>query len=267
MDHLCEDLRLWATTSALLLLLCLGVAGCDRDVCESGETQSCTCAGGVGGEQVCADGGQAWDVCDCGGGDDDATGDDDVTGDDDTTGDDDDDLPPPSGQECEDTEPNNEPFVTEAGFEFELPSPNAQGCAGIVTAGGEADRLHGVIDPIVDESWDDSDNDAYNVHVTQDAYVNGILDWPDEAVDLDWLFYCFMEDDYNPLDWYLLMEVDLTASADKPEAASSVTAVPAGADCFVWIVGYSGADAQDYELMLWSTEEPFFSASPPAAGP
>lgn len=59
--------------------------------CEPGETQECTCAGGAGGGQVCADDGQRWNACDCGNGDDDdATGDDDVSGDDDATGDDDD---------------------------------------------------------------------------------------------------------------------------------------------------------------------------------
>ena len=56
--------------------------------CDPGETQSCTCAGGLSGGQVCEEDGQGWDDCDCGAGDDDATGDDD-SGDDDATGDDD----------------------------------------------------------------------------------------------------------------------------------------------------------------------------------
>ena len=68
------------------------MAGCPPpdQACDPGETQSCTCAGGLSGGQVCEEDGQGWDDCDCGAGDDDATGDDDTSsGDDDATGDDD----------------------------------------------------------------------------------------------------------------------------------------------------------------------------------
>ena len=48
------------------------------DACPPGETQTCTCAGGESGGQVCAADGQSWGDCDCdtGGDDDDTTGDD-----------------------------------------------------------------------------------------------------------------------------------------------------------------------------------------------
>ena len=67
------------------------LVGCPptNQACDPGETQSCTCAGGASGGQVCEEGGLGWDDCDCGTGDDDVTGDDDTSGDDDVTGDDD----------------------------------------------------------------------------------------------------------------------------------------------------------------------------------
>ena len=84
--------------SVLLVLACLILVGCTEKECSPGATQSCLCAGGLDGAQICADDGMSWGTCDCGTGDDDddtgSADDDDDTGsgddDDVTVGDDDD---------------------------------------------------------------------------------------------------------------------------------------------------------------------------------
>jgi hypothetical protein len=52
---------------ALAALIAIAALGC-QDTCEPGETQSCLCAGGASGAQVCAAGGDSWGACDCTGG-------------------------------------------------------------------------------------------------------------------------------------------------------------------------------------------------------
>lgn len=55
--------------SLLCLTALVGLsAGC-RTICDSGETQACTCSDGAAGSQVCSSGGTGWDACVCGGGD------------------------------------------------------------------------------------------------------------------------------------------------------------------------------------------------------
>ena len=69
-------LRLLLATAAFV------IAGCDDEqVCSSGSTQLCNCAGGLEGAQECNTIGDGWEPCDCGSGDGDVDADTDVDGD------------------------------------------------------------------------------------------------------------------------------------------------------------------------------------------
>ena len=84
----------WAVSTILALGTML--VGCPARVCDPGKSESCACANGDLGAQVCLDDGSAWADCECAGSDDDdsAVGDDDDAtegDDDDVVADDDDD--------------------------------------------------------------------------------------------------------------------------------------------------------------------------------
>lgn len=55
----------------VLTLAAVGLAAiggaCHKDVCASGDQQSCACPGGTSGVHVCKDDGSGWEACQCGG--------------------------------------------------------------------------------------------------------------------------------------------------------------------------------------------------------
>ena len=158
---------------ALLLGSLFVMAGCPstNQVCDPGETQSCTCAGGLNGGQACGDDGLGWDDCDCGSGDDDTgdddTGDDDTgdddTGDDDTgdddTGDDDtgdidndgDGYTPEEG-DCDDSNAAINPAATDM-----VGDDNDQNCDGVDGTDADGDGI--AADWSGGEDCDDNDSD------------------------------------------------------------------------------------------------------------
>lgn len=157
-------------------------------------------------------------------------------------------IPPASGVECEDMEPNDHDQSDE------FPWLEAQECPGTVSAGGHTDWITGTLDPIVPSSWD-GDTDTYHLVLQEDGYLTGSLTWDSVYTDLDWILYCYYEDEMNPENWYVLIPTELTASLSMPEEGQSMAPMTAGTECYAWVVGYDGPDGSAYELRLWMTYE------------
>ncbi len=152
---------------------------------------------------------------------------------------------------CEDTEAND-CLLDGKDTDFSLWEDCRQTCEGFVSGDGTADLITGMLDPIVAESWD-GDNDTFYFTTTAEGYLYGVLDWDYEPGDQDWYMICYYGDENNPEDWYVMSgdTVDLT----KPEQGKSVAVLPAGTECYAWVVGYlSDDDTEPYTLYLWTSE-------------
>ncbi len=152
-------------------------------------------------------------------------------------------MPPLFGVRCEDTEPNDCEYGALSTW-----TDCYQECGGMISAGGLVDKISGTFSTIVQDTWD-GDNDTYYLIVPEDGNVHAILDWESEGGDMDMMFYCYYGDDFNPWNWYYFMTE--TADLTKPEEDITYFPLPAGTECFAWVVGYSGPNDEPYTLKLW----------------
>lgn len=111
------------------------------------------------------------------------------------------------------------------------------------TAGpGKTNELSGASDEVVANSWD-GDTDGYRVVFPDGGIVNMKLDW-EGASDLDAVPICYYFDSVNPANYYSGIFQDGAgggmADLSKPEEATAVVPFPPGADCYVFVVQYSG---------------------------
>ncbi len=135
-------------------------------------------------------------------------------------------------------EPND---VTMSGFGAGEEIPWADGhFQELGEAAGEAktNELSGAISSIVVDSWD-GDNDAFHVTFPEAGFVTASLDW-EAAGDYDAVFYCYYFDQINaPNHYYIPFSPGLT-DLSKPEEGTTIVPLPPGADCWFFVVGYSG---------------------------
>ncbi len=158
-------------------------------------------------------------------------------------------VPAASGGTCTEVEPNDVPAT-----ELIPPFDVATDCDGMIGAGGLADRLEGTLSTVVPQTWE-GDTDTFRVVVPEEGYVTGSLDWSSSYHDLDWYLWCYYGDDFNPYGWYYVTDSADSAGLDRPADARSVIPMPAGTECFAWIVGYDAPDETAYTLDLWMQAE------------
>ncbi|MCK6528215.1 hypothetical protein L6R50_11875 [Myxococcota bacterium] len=118
---------------------------------------------------------------------------------------------------------------------------------------GTVTRGDGEILTIVPDSWN-GDTDTWSFVVGVDGYVNVDLDWPTAGADYDFLFYCYYGDEFNPYNYYLLIDSAVTATdnAATPQHEGGPTIIPltAGTECWIWVAGYLG-DVGPYSLKVY----------------
>jgi len=155
--------------------------------------------------------------------------------------------PPDSGNACEESEPNDVEYGEYPPWE------EANDCAEMANGFDQADSIHGIIETI-GEDWEGGETDTFRFVTSVGGSLVGSLEWESAYTDLDWLLYCYYGDDYNPWGWYALMETSDTAGWDKPTQGRSIITLPAGIECYAWIVGYRGDDLTAYTLRLWTEQ-------------
>jgi len=156
-------------------------------------------------------------------------------------------LPPLFGLRCEDEEPNDCEYGAISTW-----TDCYQDCGGLISADGLVDKITGTFETIVQDTWD-GDNDTYYITIPQDGNVHAVLDWETDSGDMDMMFYCYYGDDFNPWNWYYFMTE--TADLTKPEEDITYFPLPAGTECFAWVVGYAGPNGEPYSLKLWMEPE------------
>ncbi|MCP4870651.1 MAG: hypothetical protein GY898_18265 [Proteobacteria bacterium] len=109
---------------------------------------------------------------------------------------------------------------------------------GEAASGGKTNELTGDIESIAADSWD-GDNDAFHVTFPEAGFITVVFDW-DAAADYDARFYCYYFDAINPPNYYSMPFPPGLADLSKPEEGVSTVPLPDGADCYFWLVGYSG---------------------------
>ncbi|MCO4771734.1 MAG: hypothetical protein KDA24_17015 [Deltaproteobacteria bacterium] len=143
---------------------------------------------------------------------------------------------------------------------FSVPgAPWAEGTfqdLGDAGAAGKTNELSGTADEVVPDTWD-GDNDGYRVAFPEGGLVNMVLDW-EGAKDLDAVIYCYYFDAINAPNYYTGILQDGAgggfSDVSKPEEGTTVVPLPPGADCYVYIVQYSGAPGP-YTLQVTVLEE------------
>jgi len=121
---------------------------------------------------------------------------------------------------------------------------------------GKTNELSGRFSSVVNNTWD-GDNDGYRVAFPEGGRVNISLDW-EGSKDLDANAFCYYFDAINAPAYYSGIFQDATggglSDVSKPEEGTSVVAFPPGADCYFFMVQYSGA-AGPYTFSLTVLEE------------
>ena len=134
--------------------------------------------------------------------------------------------------------------VENSGFSVPTP-PWTEGTfqdLGEAGAPGKTNELSGASDEVVTNTWD-GDSDGYRVVFPEGGLVNMKLDW-EGAKDLDASPICFYQDSVNPPNYYTGIFQDGAggglSDVSKPEEGTTVVPLPPGADCYIFIVQYSG---------------------------
>lgn len=129
---------------------------------------------------------------------------------------------------------------------------------GDAAAAGKTSELSGTASEVVTDTWD-GDNDGYRITFPEGGTVEVVLDW-NGSKDLDAVAYCYFFNAINPPNYYtgIFADPDVAggglADVSKPEKARTVVPLPPGADCWFFIVQYSGA-AGPYTFSVTVLEE------------
>ncbi len=147
---------------------------------------------------------------------------------------------PEVGKTWYELEPND---VEISGWSAPYPPPWDEGAyqeLGEAAGAGKTNELHGTISTIVPDTWS-GDNDAYHVSFPEGGVLTVSLDWHTAGGDYDADFLCWYTDALNPPNYYSIPFEPGLADLSKPEEGSLVVPLPDGADCWFFIVGYSGS--------------------------
>ncbi len=136
-------------------------------------------------------------------------------------------------------EPND---IDIAGFSPAYATPWPDGTfqeLGESAGAGKTNELYGEIGSIEPDSWA-GDNDAFHVTFPEAGFITASLDWDAGGSDYDTVFICYFFNAFNPEGYYSIpFEPGLT-DLSKPEEGTTIVPLPDGADCWIFVVGYSG---------------------------
>jgi len=142
-----------------------------------------------------------------------------------------------------------------AGFGAGQSAPWAEGTfqeLGDAAAGGKTNELSGSISNIVLDTWD-GDNDAFHVTFPEAGFITAVFDW-DLPGDYDGVFYCYYFDAINSPAYYGIPFSPGLTDFSKPEEGVTIVPLPDGADCYFFLVGYSGGSG-GWKLELTPEEQ------------
>jgi len=105
---------------------------------------------------------------------------------------------------------------------------------------GKTNELSGTISAIEADSWA-GDNDGYRMVFPEAGYITVNLDWDTSGGDYDMVWYCYFFNAVNPPAYYGIPFDPSLADVSKPEEGTTIVPLPDAAECFFFVVGYSGS--------------------------
>ncbi len=112
----------------------------------------------------------------------------------------------------------------------------------------KTNELYGSISDIVADTWD-GDNDVYHVTFPEAGFIDAQLNWDTPGGDYDAQAICWYYSAANAPAYYQIPFSPTIAGFAKPEVGRTIVPLPDGADCYFFVMGYSGVPGT-YTLSL-----------------
>lgn len=163
-------------------------------------------------------------------------------------------MQPEVGYVWYESEEPNDCDIDAASYDVESP-PMAEGHfqeLGEAAKAGTTNEIRGSIETIEQGSWG-GDNDTYHVTFPEGGELLASLDWDTAGGDYDAIVFCWYFDAANAPAYYTFGGMQ-TTDLSKPEEGTTGIPLPAGSDCYVVIMGYSGLPG-NYTMKLTALEE------------